>query len=644
MVAHRPKSATSRTSVLFLAVTGYTIVHRMHSNRARLSSLALGLLLAATLVAPVAAAGDRFRGRLVQFHGDDRSMTRTVTSGYALESGGRTYKLSFRDAGLARLVGRNVELTGTRHGRSITVAGYRAAPDAGASTDQTSTAAATNKNLAVLLINFRDTPTEPYTPAFAGGVMFSDANSVANYFAEQSYGQMAVTGQVFGWYTIDYDNTGCSYTPWATAARAAATAAGVDLNGFTNIVYSFTAVPGCSWAGVAYLPGSESFLNNAMNLRVATHELSHNFGVHHASTYDCVSAGVRVAISASASDCSINEYGDPFTVMGSSQTRHSHAWHKAQMGWLGGANDRLNVSVAGSYSLGAQEVGSATPKVIRIARTGASGKWFYLEFRQPFGSYFDNFLPTNPAVMGVSVRVGPDYPTRDFSWLVDTTPATASWSDAALAVGRSFDDPLSGVSVTTQSAGPAGAVVLIGFSGSDRQAPTSPSNLQANATGSNSIVLSWGAATDDRFVAGYRVSRNGTVVGTAAGTSWNDGGLLPNTTYGYSVVAYDYANNASLPASVQATTARDTQAPTAPANLRATVAKGGATKLSWNAATDNTAVTGYRVFRNSTQFATTSGTSWTAKKARGTWTWHVVAFDQAGNVSGASNSVTVTVR
>src|SRR5439155_5591024 len=60
---------------------------------------------------------------------------------------------------------------------------------------------------------------------------------------------------------------------------------------------------------------------------------------------------------------------------------------------------------------------------------------------------------------------------------------------------------------------------------SDTQAPTAPGNLAATATSSSSVSLSWTASTDNVGVAGYRVSRNGTLVATVTGTSRTDTGL-----------------------------------------------------------------------------------------------------------------------
>jgi chitodextrinase len=617
----------------------------MHAAARRVAALLVGILVAATVAGP-AAAGERFTGQLRLVHGDSFASGRSVGNRLVLTTADATYALEFAGQGPRHLAGRTVTVAGDRSGHRITVSSLAVA--AGGTSDGSTTAAettaTTTKRVAVLLFNFRNDTRQPYTPAFAAGVMFTNANSVSNYFAEESYGQFAVTGDVFGWYTIPYDNTGCSYSTWATAAKSAATNAGVSLTGYTNFVYAFPSASGCGWSGLAYLPGSDSWNNNSMSLRTNSHELSHNFGVHHASTISCTVSGVRVALSASQSNCSLSEYGDPFTVMGAASGRHSHAQHKAQMTWVPTA-DRLTVTSSGTYTVGVNEQSSASPKVVRVQRTGATNQYFYLDFRQPFGSYFDNFSSTDPAVTGVTVRVAADYTTRTQSWLVDTTPGTTSFGDAPLAVGRTFTDPLSGVSVTTVSVSPSGASVSIslGGGGSDTQAPSTPAGLSASGTGMTTMALSWSASSDNVGVAGYRVSRNGSQVATTSGTSWNDSGLAASTTYSYSVVAYDAAGNTSGAATASGATSGDTQAPSAPSNLSATP---GSTSvaLSWSAASDNVGVAGYRVNRDGTQVAQVTGTSWTdtGRTAGATYVYAVVAFDAAGNVSGAATkSVTL---
>jgi alpha-mannosidase len=108
------------------------------------------------------------------------------------------------------------------------------------------------------------------------------------------------------------------------------------------------------------------------------------------------------------------------------------------------------------------------------------------------------------------------------------------------------------------------STVMVSVS-NDTTAPTVPTNLTAAASSSSQINLSWSAATDNVAVAGYRVSRNGSVIATTSATTFNDTGLAPQTTYTYSVAAFDAAGNASAgSASASATTAAGTPPPPPP--------------------------------------------------------------------------------
>ena len=80
----------------------------------------------------------------------------------------------------------------------------------------------------------------------------------------------------------------------------------------------------------------------------------------------------------------------------------------------------------------------------------------------------------------------------------------------------------------------------------DTQAPTAPANLAAAAVSSSQINLTWGASADNVGVAGYQIHRNGSVIGTTSAITYSDNGLAPNTTYTYSVGAYDATGNLSV--------------------------------------------------------------------------------------------------
>jgi hypothetical protein len=79
----------------------------------------------------------------------------------------------------------------------------------------------------------------------------------------------------------------------------------------------------------------------------------------------------------------------------------------------------------------------------------------------------------------------------------------------------------------------------------DTQAPTAPSNLAVSSTTGTTASLAWTASTDNAGVTGYKIYRNGTEVGTSAANAFTDAGLAPQTTYTYTVKAFDAAGNLS---------------------------------------------------------------------------------------------------
>ena len=79
----------------------------------------------------------------------------------------------------------------------------------------------------------------------------------------------------------------------------------------------------------------------------------------------------------------------------------------------------------------------------------------------------------------------------------------------------------------------------------DTIAPSAPANVSATATSAVSVRLTWSAATDNVGVSGYRIFRDGNQIGTSTGTTYDDSGLAPSTTYRYEVAAFDAAGNVS---------------------------------------------------------------------------------------------------
>lgn len=176
----------------------------------------------------------------------------------------------------------------------------------------------------------------------------------------------------------------------------------------------------------------------------------------------------------------------------------------------------------------------------------------------------------------------------------------------------------------------------------DTQPPSVPTNVTAVAQTAVRILVSWTASTDDVGVTGYRIYRNGIQVGTSATTSYADTGLSPETSYSYTVAAYDGAGNLSAQSSppvIGTTPAGDGQAPSVPTNVSAAPQSTSSILITWTASTDNVGVTGYRVYRNGTQVGTPTGTSYTdtGLTQNTTYSYTVSANDAMGNNSAQSS-------
>lgn len=102
------------------------------------------------------------------------------------------------------------------------------------------------------------------------------------------------------------------------------------------------------------------------------------------------------------------------------------------------------------------------------------------------------------------------------------------------------------VIATTNAFYAVGIGAAYSFSSTDTIAPSTPLNLVASGTTSNSTNLSWSSSTDNVAVTGYNVYNGLNLIGTPAGTSFNVTGLQGSTTYTFTVKARDAVGNLSL--------------------------------------------------------------------------------------------------
>ena len=179
--------------------------------------------------------------------------------------------------------------------------------------------------------------------------------------------------------------------------------------------------------------------------------------------------------------------------------------------------------------------------------------------------------------------------------------------------------------------------------------PSVPGGLGVSAVGVSTVDLVWAASTDNDAVSSYEVFRDGGLVGTSAVTVFGDQGLAPETTFEYTVRAVDASGNRSGPSSALIVTTLadgppDETPPDPPTNLGVTAATESSISLSWTAAVDDRAVTGYEVYRDGGLAGSTTVTAFTDEglAADQTYAYTVRAFDAAGNISTDSNTLIAT--
>jgi M6 family metalloprotease-like protein len=369
--------------------------------------------------------------------------------------------------------------------------------------------AAVANRVLVIMANFNNTAAPAYRAAQAQQVMTSNADSVANFFREASFGQQVMNVTVTpAWVTMNmaYPAT-CRDSDWggiATRAEAAATAlgAGYDSDGYDYVVYVFPTVSACGWLGLAYVgQPHKAWINGvtAFRTQAVAHEMGHNFGLLHAASLRCSGAVI-------GGSCSASEYGDPFDTMGNQRAMHYNAVQKSRLGWIPPTSVATYGGGAVTYTLSPLEVGGASTYAVKIP-TGSVSRTYWLEFRQPIG--FDSPLsafPNNGAQIRVSSPFETMCPGCDM-WsidteLIDATPGTSTFTDATLTAGQTFSDPNYGINVTVLSATPSALTVQVATGNAAPPAPPAPATTTTSVSSTANPATSGATITLTGFVNG----------------------------------------------------------------------------------------------------------------------------------------------
>jgi fibronectin type 3 domain-containing protein len=211
--------------------------------------------------------------------------------------------------------------------------------------------------------------------------------------------------------------------------------------------------------------------------------------------------------------------------------------------------------------------------------------------------------------------------------------------DAALLESFAATANSSGQIVIAFTAGAADQPLVMGIeirggSGGCSAVPSAPTGLTATATSSSAIGLSWSADTPPAncTISGYSVYRSTTsgftpgstnlIASGVTGTTYTNTGLAASTTYYYKLEAADAegTSSASNQSSNTTLTASCSAVPSAPTGVTATATSSSAIGVSWSAVTPptNCSITGYNIYRSTTNGFTPGSTNLIASGVTGT--------------------------
>ena len=328
------------------------------------------------------------------------------------------------------------------------------------------------KKLLIIRVDFSDLPgvplngSTPITEDLAVSVI-NGANGVRDFYEQNSYNkttiQIAATAagdsadvtdvlrmpQTAAYYAVG-DGTSAYNSTLHNDARAAAVAANAShaAANYDRIGVVFSRLSGLSgsqitYGGLGQVAGKNFWVNGgSYGFRVVAHELGHTYGLMHSNLWQ-VTDGNPVSATGSST-----EYGDVYDVMGNgSFQNHFNHWHKCFLRWLPDTAVTLATTAATYriYRFDAANADLANPRAVKIVRD--STRDFWIGYRRG---------TTNASLNGGAYVLW-GYNTNRQPELLDLTTPGTSVTDAGLAIGATFTDPSTGITIKPLAQGGTGA-------------------------------------------------------------------------------------------------------------------------------------------------------------------------------------------
>jgi chitodextrinase len=308
--------------------------------------------------------------------------------------------------------------------------------------------------------------------------------------------------QVYSFLTVAVNGTSVTVTPTDSQGRT-----------FDIQTYNFAAdtTPPSAPGGLTAKPGSTK---NVLTWSAATD----NIGV---SAYDVYRNGTYLATTAP----SALTYTDSTAVSGTGYTYQVAARD------LAGNTTSATVLVNGGSS---DTTPPSAPTALTATATGQTS------VSLSWGAATGNIGVTRYTILRGGTAVG------------TVAAGTTSYSDTGLTSGTQYTYQVTASDAAGNVSQPSNQAAVT--TQADTTPPTAPGTPVVSSLTSAQVGLTWTTSTDDVGVAGYRVTRNGSVIATVTGGSYTDTSVSPGTSYTYAITAYDAAGNSATSGTLAVTT------------------------------------------------------------------------------------------